>query len=483
MNTHTPCDLSAVEARRMIGARQLSPVELLDACIERIEALNPVVNAVTGTAFERARDEAKAAEAAIVRGERLGVLHGLPVGIKDLNDTAGLLTTYGSPLYRDHIPTRDEAMVARLRAAGAIVFCKTNVPVFGAGANTTNPVWGATRNPFDTQRISGGSSGGAAVALACNMMPLASGSDSGGSLRIPAAFCGVAAHRGSPGLVPTEKHPHGYTINGVQGPMGRSVGDVVLMLRAMACYDPLIDPMSYPGAGRGLDSVAPADLGSLRVAYSDDLGATEVDKGIRRTFAERIGSISGAFARCEAAHPDFGAVRDCYWIIRSLQFVARFKDLYENHRDAIGPNVAMNYAAGLAISTEDIAWAMAEQTRIYRRTQAFFADYDLLLCPTVAVPPFPVEQLYCEAINDQPLERYLDWLALTWIITTPGHPVTNLAAGLDHTGTPFGLQLVGPMHADRNVLSAAAALEAVLNANPDSARPLPDFAALAKQTV
>ncbi|MCH9671108.1 MAG: amidase [Gammaproteobacteria bacterium] len=473
-----PCDLTAVSARRLIGSRRLSPVELLDSCIEQIERINPSVNAVTATAYERARTEAKAAETAVMRGDALGPLHGLPLGIKDLNDTEGLLTTLGSPLYKDRIPEKDESVVANLRQAGAIVFCKTNVPIFGAGANTTNPVWGVTRNPFDTDRICGGSSGGSAVALACDMMPIATGSDSGGSLRIPAAFCGVVSHRGTVGLVPTEKHAHGYTVNGVQGPMARNVEDMNLMLSVMARYDARQDPMSYPSAPDGFDGVETVDLSSLRVAVTEDLGATDVDDGIRQTFRQRVDAMATTFKRCDVATPDFSNVRDCYWTLRSFQFVTRFRELYENHRDDIGPNVAMNYESGLQIDMKTIAWATAEQTNIYRRVQAFFDDYDVLICPTVAVPPFPVEQLYCEEINGKKLERYLDWLALTWITTTPGNPVTNLPCGLDHTGTPFGLQIIGPMHQDRRIIGIAKALEAHFALSPATARPVPDLSTL-----
>ena len=473
-----PCDLSALEARRGIGARQLSPVELLDSCIRQIERINPAVNAVTATAFARARTEAKAAEAAVARGEPLGPLHGLPVGIKDLNETEGLLTTYGSPIYRDYVPEKDESIVATLRAAGAIVFCKTNVPVFGAGANTTNPVWGATLNPFDRARTCGGSSGGAAVALACNMMPLASGSDSGGSLRIPAAFCGVTAHRSTAGLIPTEKHPHGYTTNGVQGPMARNVDDMLLMLSVMARFDPSIDPMSFRTEPGEFNTPLETDLSTLRVATSEDLGATDVDAGIRQTFQDRAGRFASSFRTCEAASPDFTNVRECYWTLRSLMFVSRYKDLYNNHRDGIGPNVAANYEAGLALTAEQIAWAVAEQTNIYRRTQAFFEGFDFLICPTVAVPPFPVEQPYCESINGKKLDNYLDWLALTWIITTPGNPVTSIPCGLEPTGTPFGLQIIGKIQSDSRVIGAARALERLFEADPKTARPLPDLAAL-----
>lgn len=218
-----PCDLTATEARRLIGEGKLSPVELLESCIERIEAVNPAVNAVVTTAYEQARAEAKEAEAAVKRGDPLGLLHGLPAVIKDLNDTKGIRTTYGSPLYQDHVPDRDDPVVARMRRHGAVILGKTNSPEFGVGSNTTNRVFGPTANPFDTNRTSGGSSGGAGVALATNMTPLANGSDSGSSIRNPAAFCGVIGLRPTPGLVASDRRVIGLTTNGVQGPMGRTV--------------------------------------------------------------------------------------------------------------------------------------------------------------------------------------------------------------------------------------------------------------------
>ncbi|MBO0741076.1 MAG: amidase, partial [Hyphomicrobiaceae bacterium] len=263
--------LSSVELRRQIGRKEISPVELMETTIARIEALNPQVNAVCATAFARARREAKAAEKAVLDGDPLGPLHGLPVGIKDLHDAEGLLTTHGSPLYRDHVAVADCAMVANVRRAGAIVVAKTNVPEFGAGANTRNPVWGATGNPFDTRLNAGGSSGGSAVALACDMLPVCTGSDTGGSLRIPAAYCGVVGMRPSPGLVPMEFRSLGWTPISVLGPMGRTVADTRQLFAAqigMNDAEPLtfdLDP-ELVAAGR------PADLGHLRVAWTQDFG-------------------------------------------------------------------------------------------------------------------------------------------------------------------------------------------------------------------
>src|SRR6188472_2514464 len=261
-------NLSAVQLRRRIGTKEISPVELLEACIARIERINPAVNAVTAVCYERARQEAKVAERAVMRGDALGLLHGLPAGIKDLDETGGLLTTYGSPLYRDFVPERDNAMVARVRAAGAVVVGKTNVPEFGAGANSRNFVWGATGNPFDPMLNAGGSSGGSAVALATNMLPLCTGSDTGGSLRIPAAICGVVGFRPSPGLVPVERRGLGWTPISVVGPMGRTVADTCLLMAAQAALDDC-DPLSYPVDARSFARPEPRDLGSLRVAFTE----------------------------------------------------------------------------------------------------------------------------------------------------------------------------------------------------------------------
>src|SRR5689334_5351030 len=241
---HALPELSAVELRRLIGSRQISPVELMDACIARIESLNPAVNAIAATDFDRAREAARAAEQQVMSGAPLPLLHGLPLGVKDLQDTAGLLTTYGNVGLRGHVPARDIALVARLKSAGAIVTAKTNVPDMGAGANTRNPVWGATGNPFDPSLNAGGSSGGSAAALAVDMLPLCTGSDTGGSLRIPAALCGVVGFRPSPGLVPNDSRPLGWSVISVLGPMGRTVDDTALQLAASVGHEPR-DPLSY----------------------------------------------------------------------------------------------------------------------------------------------------------------------------------------------------------------------------------------------
>ncbi len=291
-----PCDLSAVEARRLIGNKKLSPVELLESCLKRIEAVNPALNAIVAMDEKGAREAAKTAEQMVMSGDSLGLLHGLPIGIKDLQATAGLTTTWGSLIYKDHVPEHDEETVANLRDQGAIILAKTNTPEFGAGANTTNRVYGATGNPFDPKKTCAGSSGGSAVALATGMVPLATGSDYGGSLRTPAAFCGVCGFRPSPGVVPGPERSTALSPFSVNGPMGRSVADLHLLLKAQIDLDKR-DPFSSDDALSIPDVLPQADLGSIRVAISTDLGCAPIDADIRRIFQERVAIVPARLCR------------------------------------------------------------------------------------------------------------------------------------------------------------------------------------------
>ncbi|MEO8021159.1 MAG: amidase family protein [Polaromonas sp.] len=464
--------LSAVELRRLIGAKQLSPVELLEACIARIEAVNPFVNAVTATCFERARSEARAAERAVLEGRPLGLLHGLPMGVKDLEATEGLLTTLGSPLYRGHVPAADNVLVARLRAAGAIVVGKTNVPELGAGANTRNEVWGATGNPFDPRLNAGGSSGGSAAALACDMLPVCTGSDTGGSLRIPAALCGVVGFRPSPGLVPSSRKLLGWTPISVVGPMGRTVADACLQLAASAGAA-VDDPLSYPVDPAGFLDPPAVDLGALRVGWTEDFGACDVDASIRGTFRRKIASMKHLFRSCEEVRFELGDVHRCFDVLRAEAFVAGTRDAYACDPASLGPNTRANFEIGAAMSLLDCAWAQAEQTRVLARFNAAMADYDLILAPTTPVSPFPWTTLYADAVDGKPQSNYYHWLALTYVVTLATLPALSLPCGLDHAGMPFGLQLIGRFRADHHVLGAAAALEQAFVRSDELRRPRP----------
>jgi Asp-tRNA(Asn)/Glu-tRNA(Gln) amidotransferase A subunit family amidase len=473
--------LSAVELRRRIGSKEISPVELLDACISRIERINPAVNAVTAVCYDRAREEAEAAEQSVVKGEPLGLLHGLPTGIKDLDDTAGLLTTYGSPLYRDHVPARDGAMVARVRAAGAIVVGKTNVPEFGAGANSRNFVWGATGNPFDPMLNAGGSSGGSAVALATDMLPVCTGSDTGGSLRIPAAICGVVGFRPSPGLVPVDRRGLGWTPISVVGPMGRTVADTCLLMAAQAAMDDC-DPLSYPVDPAQFAVPQPRDPGSLRVAYTEDFGVSPVDRSIRGVFREKIAACKHLFRSCDETTFDFGEADRCFDVMRALNYAARYRDAYEKDPATLGANVRANYEMSAKMSLADVAWAHSEQTRIYRRFQQTFRDYDLVLAPTTPVSPFPWSQPYLAEMDGKPLRNYYHWLSLTYVTTLVTNPSIALPCGVDHQGMPFGLQVVAPFRGDRALLAATHAMEQAFAAIPALRRPIPDVSRLTKAT-
>ncbi|HZG22020.1 MAG TPA: amidase family protein [Herbaspirillum sp.] len=468
---------SAVELRRLIGSRQLSPVELLDACIARIETINPHINAVTATCFERARVEARAAEQAVMDGQPLGLLHGLPMGIKDLEETAGLLTTYGSPLYRGNVPERDNALVARLRAAGAIVAGKTNVPEMGAGANSRNTVWGATGNPFNPLLNAGGSSGGSAAALATDLLPLCSGSDTGGSLRIPAAKCGVVGFRPSPGLVPSERKILGWTPISVVGPMGRDVADTVLQLRATIGLH-ASDPLGYAVSDSEFAALPEIDLAQLRIGYTEDFGVCAVDDGIRQVFRDKIAAIAGLVKVCEPVQVDMGEAHRAFDVIRAEAFVAGFEAAYRRDPSSLGLNTRANYEMGAAMSLSDCAWAQGEQTRMFRRFQQLYERYDLIVSPTTPVSPFPWSELYLKEVNGVALENYYRWLALTYVVTLVTNPSISLPCGRDHRGMPFGLQVTGPFRGDARLLGCAAALEQAFDGDVALRRPRPDIAQL-----
>ena len=478
-----PCDLDAVSARRMIGDRSLSPVELLESCIGRIEAVDHAVNAVVARDFSRARLAARRAEQAVAQGEALGPLHGLPIGVKDLEDTEGLRTTYGSPLYRDHVPAADLRSVGAIREAGGIVLGKTNTPEWGAGANTRNAVYGATGNPFDPTRSAAGSSGGSAVALACGMVPLASGSDTGGSLRNPAAFCGIVGFRPSPGLVPSEQRGHGWNSLPVLGPMARNVPDAALLLSAMVSDDAR-DPLAATVHGRRMrhagefQPLREIDLASLRVAFSPDLGFAPVERHVRAVFADRVAGFRAVFASAEDAAPDCAGADEAFEVLRAVSFLGSHLTRLRETPDMLGPNVRANLEEGLRYTAEDVAVALSRQTRLYRAWQGFFARRDLLITPAITISPRPWRELFPAEIDGAPTRTYFHWLSLAYAVTLAGHPALCLPVGRDHAGLPFGLQIVGPRGGDALVLRAGAALERLLAANPDTARPVPDIAAL-----
>ena len=479
MNTSELTALSAVELRRRIGRREISPVELMQACIDRVQALNPGVNAICATDFERALITAHDAEARVLRGDPLPLLHGLPLGVKDLQNTAGLLTTFGNVRLRGNVPAMDTALVARLRQAGAIVTAKTNVPDMGAGANTRNPVWGATGNPFNPSLNAGGSSGGSAAALACDMFPLATGSDTGGSLRIPAALCGVVGMRPSPGFVPNDNRPLGWSAISVLGPMGRSVADTALMMAASVGDHPM-DPLSQRADASEFWPLREVDLAGLRIGFTEDFGACAVDAGIRRTFRDRLAALSGYVASCEEVTLPMQDAHRTFDIARAESFVAAFADVYRTAPETLGPNVRANVEMAASITLADRAWAHLEQTRIARAFQTAFEKFDLIVAPVTPVSPFPWTQLYAEHVEGRAMRNYYEWLSLTYVVTLATVPALSLPCGVDEQGMPFGLQLIAPLRADARLLGIAAAVERAFAGDARLARPRPDIAALSE---
>jgi Asp-tRNA(Asn)/Glu-tRNA(Gln) amidotransferase A subunit family amidase len=479
-----PADLTATEARARIGRKDLSPVELLEACIHRVETIDPAVNAMPARDFERARVTAKAAEAAVMRGDALGPLHGLPVGIKDLEATAGLRTTWGSPIFRNHVPTVDEGTVASLKAAGAIVLGKTNVPEWGAGANTRNTVYGATGNAFDPTKNAAGSSGGSAVALACGMAPICSGSDMGGSLRNPAAFNGIVGYRPTPGLVPSETRGIGWSGLAVLGPMARTVADVALMLSAMVS-DNKLDPLATTIHGMQVrkpgqfSPLAPIDPAGLRVALSPDLGFAPTESIVRAAFAEKTAVFRHAFGVAEDTAPDCSGADEAFEILRGMNFLSAHLEKVRTRPQDCGPNIIANVEEGLKYTALDVSRANVLQTALYRRWQHFFDRFDVILTPAITISPRDWHELFPAQIDGKPTRTYFHWLSLAYAVTLCGHPAISLPVGLDSKGMPFGLQIIGPRGGDTLVLRVAAALEAMLAGDPRTARPVPDLVKLA----
>lgn len=454
------CFASATELRALYRRREASPREVLDAVLARVDAVNPKLNAYVTLARESAVNAAVAATEAIAKNAELRPLHGIPVSIKDLTPTKGIRTTYGSKIYEDHVPDEDALVVERLKAAGAIVVGKTNTPEFGAGGNTFNAVFGATRNPWNPALTCGGSTGGGAVALATGMGPLAQGSDLGGSLRTPASFCGVVGFRTTPGLVPVYPTDLAWDSLSVAGPMARTVADVALMLSVIAGPDDRA-PLSYEvDTSQFLDAVKQPSITGWRIAWSPDLdGLIPVDVEVARVAETATRVFASLGARVDAACPDFGEVNDIVLGTRGVSMVAHHADRLPRWRDVMQKGLVWNVDQGLALTPREIAEAEKLRTVLWQRVRQFMEGYDLLITPTVAVQPFPVEQPYPTEINGKPLDNYTQWFFLTYAISVVGLPAITVPCGFTANGLPVGLQIIGRRRQEAAVLRAAAALE------------------------
>jgi amidase len=437
---------------------RLSAREVLEAHWKQIDRVNPQVNAIVTEVREQAMESAKRADERQAQGKALGPLHGLPIAHKDLVETAGIRTTFGSPLFQDYVPEEDDLIVQRIRRAGAITIGKTNTPEFGAGSQTFNKVFGATLNPYDLTKTCGGSSGGAAVSLACGMLPIADGSDTGGSLRNPAAFCNVVGFRPSPGRVPNPKAAFGWSTLSTSGPMARSVADVALFLSAIAGPDPRA-PLSLPEPGDLFRSGLPRSFRGVRVAWFESLGGVPFDVRVRavvngqRKVFESLGCV------VEQAEPDFTGADFSFKTIRAWHSAATHSEQFLKHRDAYKDTLRREIEQGLALSGNDLARAEALHGQLWRRFQAFLEKYEYFVLPTTQVPPFSVEQPYPAEISGIAMESYIDWMKSCWYISILANPAISVPAGFTPEGLPVGLQIVGRYHQDFAVLQIAHAFE------------------------
>jgi amidase len=459
LNTAELVRMSATEIRDLIARKEISPTEVIEASLAQIERYNSTVNAVV-TISERALDDARKLEKKASKANQRGLLHGLPVGIKDITPVAGIRTTYGSPLYADNIAKEDAPVVQRLKAAGAIILGKTNTPEFATGGNTFNEVFGPTRNPWNPKLSAGGSTGGGAAGLATGMIALAEGNDLGGSLRIPASFCGVAGLRPSPGLVPTSPFSdHLWDNIQVTGPMARTAEDVALMLQAICGSTPL-SPVCQPAKGRDfLAAVRKGSAKGLRIAFCRDIAGIGIDEEIESICRKAAFEMSRAGASVEEIEFDLSFGWEAFLAIRGFWMVAQHYHRLDKVEE-FGDNLKGNVKAGLNLSMEELGAAEQARGKLWRTFYHFFQKYDHLLTPCMAVSPFPVEQNYPQTIAGRKMKTYIDWMAPTFILSLSGLPVGCVPCGLTRAKLPVGLQIVGRPQGEEAVLALAKQVQA-----------------------
>ena len=452
------CMMSAVELAERIRRRELGVCEVVEAHLRQTERVNPTVNAICTLVGEQAMAQARAQDAALANGVEPGPLCGVPVAHKDLALTKGIRTTFGSPIHKDFVPDTDDLFVQRLHAAGAVTVGKTNTPEFGAGSHTFNPVFGATRNPYDLARCAGGSSGGAAAALRCGMVPIADGSDMGGSLRNPGSFNNVVGLRPSPGRVPRYPSDQPWNTLSVLGPMGRTVSDVALMLSVMAGPDAR-DPISISESPVVYRQPLEHDFRQTRLAWSPDLGQLPVEPSVIEVIEAVLPTFEEIGCTIEPAHPDFSGARDVFQVLRANDFAAGHAEDLEKHRELLKDTVVWNTEQGLALSALDVSRAEAERAALFHRVHNFFERFDFLLLPVSQVLPFPVETDWVREINGIEMPTYVDWMLSCGFITLTGHPAVSMPCGFSPEGLPVGVQIVGRHRGELELLRLAYAFE------------------------
>ncbi|MBA4179858.1 MAG: amidase [Anaerolinea sp.] len=452
------CFLPASELLRLLDAREVSALEVMEAHLSLIERIDPKVNAmVTRVPPEDALAAARRCDDARSRREPMGLLAGLPVAHKDLFDTAGLRTTYGSPIYRDFVPETDSPIVARLKSAGAIAVGKTNTPEFGLGSQTFNEVFGATRNPYDLSKTCGGSSGGAAVALATGMVPIADGSDVGGSLRNPAGYCNAVGLRPSPGRVPGA--PGSWDRLGVPGALARNAADLALVMQAIS-GPATTSPISYGESGSVFGRPLERDFRGTRVAVSADLGGLPLDPRTRAVVEAARPVFTAIGCDVEDATPDLTGAHEAFRVQRAVNMVAKYAKLLRDHRPQLKDTAIWNIEEGLALTGEQVGEGERLRQELFARTHAFFERHEFLVCAVSQVPPFPIEQPYVTEIDGVRMETYLDWMKSCYLISATGHPAISVPGGFTPEGLPVGIQIVGRYRDEFGLLQIAHAFEA-----------------------
>ena len=457
------CDLGARRLARLIRARRASAAEVMQAFIARIERVNPRVNAIVTFLPERALAEAKRLDRQLARragAKKLGPLAGLPIAYKDLVDTKGIRTTRGSPIYRHHVPAQDALLVERLATAGAITLGKTNAPEFGAGSQTFNAVFGATRNPYDLSKTCGGSSGGAAVAVACGMLPFADGSDLAASLRNPANYCNVVGFRPTPGVVPAYPANNLWDTQPVLGPIGRTVADTAFLLAAMAGPDARV-PTARTEPGVRFARPLARNFRGVRIAWSADFGGLPMDARVTHVLAAQRRLFESLGCIVEDAAPDFSGAKEAFETLRAVAFAGKYAALLKTHRRLLKDTVIWNIEQGLALDGAKIARAEALRSALFDRMRAFLARYAFLLGPVNQLPPFAVDEPYPRRIAGARMGNYLDWMKSCYYVTITSHPAISVPAGFtgDSPPLPVGLQIVGRYGDDFGVLQLAHAFE------------------------
>ena len=459
-NSPEICFLTATELVRRMRRKDLSAREVLDAHLRQIERVNPQVNAIVTLVADQAREQAAKADQAAARNQFLGPLHGLPIAHKDLHETKGIRTTFGSPIFKDHVPDFSMLMIERIQQAGAISIGKTNTPEFGAGSQTFNPIFGPTKNPWDLSKTCGGSSGGAAVSLACGMLPIADGSDTGGSLRNPASFCSVVGFRTSPGRVPRVPSSSGWSTLNVVGPMARTVQDVALFLSAIAGPDSRA-PLSIHEPGSKFAQPLDRDPKGLRIAWCPKFAGLPYDRRTQEVFNAQRKKFEALGCITEDADPDFSGADESFKVLRALAFYQQYAGLLTQHRTQIKDTVIQEIERGASLTGPQVAAAETQRSALFTRIALFIADYDFIVLPVTQVPAFDIHQEYVKEIEGTQMESYIDWMRSCYYITMTTLPAISVPAGFTTDGLPVGLQIVGRHQDDWGVLQIAHAFEQV----------------------